>query len=79
MNFTLRDATHADAAVIAALIRELPHLEGVELLPYYDLWRAKLTRFGLSSDLPESIKPPDSLTVQGWQAYLRDRGVRVVS
>ena len=64
---------------IAALSRELPHLDGVELLPYYDLWRAKLTRFALSSDLPESVKPPDSLTVQGWKTYLRDRGVRVVS
>lgn len=32
---------------IIALTRQLPHLLGVELLPYYDLWRPKLKRFGL--------------------------------
>jgi glycyl-radical enzyme activating protein len=64
---------------IAALARELPKLEGVELLPYYDLWRAKLKRFGLESRLPESVKPPPRSTVQSWVDYLRKRGVRIVS
>lgn len=64
---------------IAALARQLPKLEGVELLPYYDLWRAKLTRFGLTSPLPESVKPPDRATVQSWHDYLRQRGVRLVA
>jgi pyruvate formate lyase activating enzyme len=63
---------------IIAVSRQLPKLEGVELLPYYDLWRAKLVRFGLPSRLPESVKPPDSETVAGWRAYLRRQGVRVV-
>jgi pyruvate formate lyase activating enzyme len=64
---------------IVTLSRQLPRLEGVELLPYYDLWRAKLVRFGLSSALPETIKPPNADTVNGWKAYLRRHGVRVVS
>ncbi len=64
---------------IAALAQELPKLAGVELLPYYDLWRAKLKRFGLPSTLPESVKPPDRATVNSWIDYLRRRGVRVVS
>ncbi len=63
---------------IVALTRELTRLEGVELLPYYDLWRAKLERFGLESALPDSIKPPSRQTVDGWKEYLRQRGVRVI-
>jgi hypothetical protein len=57
----------------------LPRLEGVELLPYYDLWRGKLTRFGLKTELPDTVKPPSRETVKSWTDYLRDRGVRVVA
>ena len=63
---------------IAALAGRLPQLEGIELLPYYDLWRAKLKRFGLVTTLPESVKPPDRITVTSWTDYLRRQGVRVV-
>jgi pyruvate formate lyase activating enzyme len=63
---------------IVALARSMPSLEGVELLPYYDLWRAKLTRFGLKSELPESVKPPDRDTVNAWKRYLSERGVTVI-
>ncbi|MHC4398502.1 MAG: glycyl-radical enzyme activating protein [Planctomycetota bacterium] len=62
---------------IVALARRLPKIQGVELLPYYDLWRAKLKRFGLESALPESVKPPHPKTVDSWEAYLRRRGVRL--
>lgn len=64
---------------IVTLSRQLPRLEGFELLPYYDLWRAKLARFGLTSELPDTVKPPDKNTVEGWKAYLQQRGVRVVT
>ena len=64
---------------IAALAHRLPRLQGVELLPYYDLWRAKLERFGLESTLPESVKPPDRKTVDSWKSYLRERGVRLAA
>ncbi len=63
---------------IVALSRNLPRLQGVELLPYYDLWRGKLQRFGLKTELPETVKPPPRETVKGWNNYLRERGVRVV-
>ncbi len=63
---------------IAALAAELPDLAGVELLPYFDLWRGKLRRFGLGDRLPASVKPPDRQTVDSWNAYLRRRGVRLV-
>ena len=64
---------------IAAVAGELPALEGVELLPYYDFWRTKLKRFGLVSALPESVRPPDPSTVQSWIDYLRRGGVRVLN
>ena len=63
---------------IVALCRQLPRLEGVELLPYYDLWRAKLTRFGYTAHLPDSVKPPGEDTVKGWNDYLCQHGVKVV-
>jgi pyruvate formate lyase activating enzyme len=63
---------------IANLVKKYPRLQGVELLPYYDLWRAKLDRFGLKSRLPESVKPPSHETVDQWKNHLRSRGVKVV-
>jgi hypothetical protein len=63
---------------IVALSRRLPNLAGVELLPYYDFWRAKLARFALTARLSESVRAPDTQTVRSWQQFLRDRGVHVV-
>jgi pyruvate formate lyase activating enzyme len=63
---------------IAALARQLPRLAGVELLPYYDLWRGKLKRMGLTSQLPDTVKPPSRDTVKSWNEHLRGKGVRVV-
>ena len=63
---------------IVALTRRLPNLRGVELLPYFDLWRGKLKRFGLTSNLPGSVKPPSRETMKSWNDYLRKRGVRLV-
>jgi pyruvate formate lyase activating enzyme len=68
---------HLDGLV--ALAKKLPKLQGVELLPYFDLWRGKLKRFGLSTELPDSVKPPSRDTVKSWNDYLRDRGVRVLN
>ena len=63
---------------LVELSRELTRIQGVELLPYYDLWRAKLERFGLETKLPDSVKPPDRETVKSWNDYLRRHGVHVV-
>ncbi|MBL7043763.1 MAG: glycyl-radical enzyme activating protein [Pirellulaceae bacterium] len=63
---------------IVSIAKRMPKIEGIELLPYYDLWRAKLGRFGLKSQLPVSVKPPESSTVKGWKDYLSSRGVSVV-
>ena len=63
---------------IVALTRRLPKLKGVELLPYFDLWRGKLKRFGLQTELPDTVKPPSRETMKSWNDYLSGRGVRVV-
>lgn len=63
---------------IVALSRKLPKLVGVELLPYFDLWRAKLKRFGLTTALPDTVKPPSRETMKSWNDHLRERGVHVV-
>jgi pyruvate formate lyase activating enzyme len=63
---------------IATLSRELPKLEGVELLAYFDVWRGKLDRFGLEDRLPKSVKPPDKETFESWKDYLRGKGVPLV-
>jgi pyruvate formate lyase activating enzyme len=63
---------------IASLACGLPGIKGVQLLPYYDLWRAKLERFGLTTSLPETVKPPEASTVNAWEEYLRARGVTVI-
>jgi pyruvate formate lyase activating enzyme len=67
---------HLDA--IARLAKKYPRLQGIELLPYYDLWRAKLERFGLKSRLPTTVKPPSHDTMDRWKNRLRDQGVKVV-
>jgi pyruvate formate lyase activating enzyme len=63
---------------IVAISRRLPNLQGVELLPYYDYWRGKLARFGLTSRLSESVRAPDVATVSAWKQYLEEQGVRMV-
>lgn len=65
-------------AAVARLCKRYPRLQGVELLPYYNLWRAKLDRFGLTSRLPDSVKPPSRESMDRWKKFLRDRGVKVV-
>jgi glycyl-radical enzyme activating protein len=64
---------------IAAIVRELPNLKGVELLPYHRLGRAKLNRFGLYTRVPDGILPPDKGTVDGWVSYLTSHGIRTVN
>jgi pyruvate formate lyase activating enzyme len=70
-------AEHLDA--IAGIMKELPKLKGVELLPYHRLGRAKLNRFGLYTRMPESVAPPDRATVDSWVTRLEKRGVATVN
>jgi glycyl-radical enzyme activating protein len=66
-------------AAVAALARELPHLEGVEVLPFHPLGESKLKRFGLGSSLAGEASMPSRETVAGWVKTLRDLGAPVLN
>ncbi|MBM3747843.1 MAG: glycyl-radical enzyme activating protein [Acidobacteria bacterium] len=63
---------------IAALAGQLRNLAGVELLPYHRLGQSKLRRFGFTTRMPATVKPPDQTMIGAWNAHLRSRGVRLV-
>ena len=62
-------------AGIAAIARELPQLEGVELMPYHRLGEGKADRFGGGKTGRLELEAPDTATVQAWRRDLRARGV----
>jgi len=64
---------------IAALAHQLPHLKGVEVLPYHRLGSAKLARFGIASRMQPGIQEPNRETVHAWTDYLRQRGVKLLN
>jgi len=63
---------------IAALAGQLRNLAGVELLPYHRLGQSKLRRFGFTTRMPASVRPPDKAMIDSWNTHLRGRGVRLV-
>ena len=65
-------------AGIAALARELPELEGVELMPYHRLGESKAGRFGIDAAARADSAVPEKATVESWVAELRKEGVKMV-
>jgi len=63
-------------AGIAALAREMPRLEHIELLPYHPLGRGKVERLGMAAPLPVA-EMPDRDTLDAWVGWFAGRGVRV--
>jgi pyruvate formate lyase activating enzyme len=65
---------------VAELVRGLPNLAGVELMPYHRLGTAKRQRLGAmeSAGKPEPVPPSDS-TVATWVHTLTALGVAVVN
>ena len=65
---------------IVALSRRLPQSEGSRVASLLSTSGGpSSTRFGLKTELPDTVKPPSRETVKSWNDYLRDRGVRVVA
>jgi pyruvate formate lyase activating enzyme len=64
---------------VAELARGLPHLKGVEVMPYHRLGTSKLARFGLSPRMQVDVEAPTRETVEAWIAALRGLGARVVN
>ena len=64
-------------AGIAALAREMPGLEEIELLPYHPLGRGKVDRLGMGASQSAATSTPDRATLDGWIGWFAARGVRV--
>jgi glycyl-radical enzyme activating protein len=67
---------------VAKLVKTLPNLQGVEVMPYHRLGLSKEQRFGLAEkgdDRLREIESPDSETVLDWVTQLRDAGVNVLN
>lgn len=64
---------------IAALARELPQLEGVELMPYHRLGLSKLDRLGQARQpLVDQPTPPPEM-IRGWIRRMAELGVTVAN
>lgn len=63
---------------VAALLAELPNIEGVEVMPYHRLGTGKRERLGMTPE-PEDLEPPSEAMVNGWLAALRARGLTVIN
>jgi len=59
---------------VAALAAALPHLRGVDILPYHRLGESKAARFDVTARIPQ-IVTPTTAQVAGWIARLKELGV----
>ncbi|NLF00207.1 MAG: glycyl-radical enzyme activating protein [Anaerolineales bacterium] len=64
---------------VAELMRQMPGILGVEIMPYHSLGTSKLERLGLSAEEREQSQPPEKETVRGWIEQLQGMGVRVLN
>ena len=64
---------------IAELVRELPGLAGVKVMPYHSLGTSKLDRLGLDREDREKSHPPERETIRGWIEQLERHGVPVLN
>jgi len=63
---------------IAALVLELPRIQGVEILPYHRMGSGKLERLGLPKPDWEEPPPPTKEEVATWVSTLMSLGVKGV-
>jgi pyruvate formate lyase activating enzyme len=64
-------------AGIAALAREKPKLERVELLPYHPLGGGKAERLGMAASPSAATPTPDRAAIERWIGWFAAQGVRV--
>jgi pyruvate formate lyase activating enzyme len=60
---------------LAELVKSLPNLVGVEVMPYHRLGNSKHERFGLPQTMPAEIPAADQVTLAGWLKSLAELGV----
>ncbi|MCK6488243.1 MAG: glycyl-radical enzyme activating protein [Planctomycetes bacterium] len=66
-------------AGIAALARELPGIEGVEVMPFHRLGEGKRARFGLGDGPAAGIQAADPAAVRAWKERLAALGVPLLA
>jgi pyruvate formate lyase activating enzyme len=64
---------------IAELVRVMPGLAGVEIMPYHSLGTSKLDRLGLDREDREKSQPPEREAIRGWIEQLERQGVPVLN
>ena len=64
---------------IAGLVKQLPNLVGVEVMPYHRLGNSKHERFGLPQSMPDEIPAADQAATSGWLKSLTDLGVKTLN
>jgi len=64
---------------LAELARNMPRIEGAEIMPYHRLGVGKVERLGLSRDGLVDCAPPDKETQAQWAARLEQLGVKVIA
>jgi len=67
----------SNVAAIAEIARELPNLEGIELLPYHRFAESKYQRLGRAYKL-EGTRAPEAAQLARLAAVVAERGVHVV-
>jgi pyruvate formate lyase activating enzyme len=71
------NVTEAHFAAVEALLRDLPGIEAVELLPYHGLGRGKCAQFGIENPLPSPVNQPSREQIAAWCEPLRGVGLPV--
>ncbi len=66
-------------AAVAALVRDLPDLHGVEIMPYHKLGEGKLQRLGMQ-DVPRvTLEPPEADDIAAWIDRFARLGVNLLN
>ncbi|MHA1728705.1 MAG: radical SAM protein, partial [Promethearchaeota archaeon] len=63
---------------IATLLKSLPHIKRVEIMPYHRFGKDKTKRFGLVEPDEVDRKPPTKKTIQEWINQFLSYGVEVI-
>lgn len=68
-----------DLQALAALARELPNIQGVEIMPYHRLGEGKLDRLGMADAGRAVAESPEPCMVNAWIDRLAALGARVIN
>ena len=64
---------------VASLVKSLPDLLGVEIMPYHPLGTSKLDRFGFNADESAEIEIPSKEVVSSWIRRFGELGIELLN